>query len=61
VLADWITARDNPYFARNVVNRYVAYLLGHGLVEPIDDMRATNPPSNVELINALADDFVKSG
>jgi hypothetical protein len=61
VLADWIVARDNPYFARNVVNRYVAYLLGHGLVEPIDDMRATNPPSNVELMNALADDFVQHG
>jgi hypothetical protein len=61
ILADWIVARDNPYFARNVVNRYVAYLLGHGLVEPIDDMRATNPPSNVELMNALADDFVQHG
>jgi hypothetical protein len=61
VLADWITAGDNPYFARNVVNRYVAYLLGHGLVEPIDDMRATNPPSNPELMDALADDFIKSG
>jgi hypothetical protein len=61
VLADWITARDNPFFARNVVNRYMAYLLGHGLVEPIDDMRATNPPSNVELTNALAEDFVQHG
>jgi hypothetical protein len=61
VLADWITARDNPYFARNVVNRYVAYLLGHGLVEPIDDMRATNPPTNVELMDALAGDFVAHG
>jgi hypothetical protein len=60
-LADWLTARDNPYFARNVVNRYVAYLLGRGLVEPIDDLRATNPPSNVELMNALAPDFVKHG
>jgi hypothetical protein len=60
-LADWLTARDNPFFARNVVNRYVAYLLGRGLVEPIDDMRATNPPSNVELMNALAEDFAKSG
>jgi hypothetical protein len=61
VLADWIVAPDNPYFARNIVNRYVAYLLGRGLVEPIDDMRATNPPSNVELMDALADDFVKHG
>lgn len=61
VLADWITARANPYFARNIVNRYVAYLLGHGLVEPIDDMRATNPPSNPELMDALAEDFIKQG
>jgi hypothetical protein len=61
ILADWITARDNPYFARNVANRYLAYLLGHGLVEPIDDLRATNPPSNVELLDALANDFVQHG
>jgi hypothetical protein len=60
-LADWMTARDNRYFARNVVNRCVGYLLGHGLVEPIDDMRATNPPSNVALMDALADDFIQSG
>jgi hypothetical protein len=60
-LAAWLTARDNPYFARNVVNRYAGYLLGRGLVEPIDDLRATNPPSNPALLDALADDFVKSG
>jgi hypothetical protein len=59
-LAVWLTAPENPYFARNIVNRYVAYLLGRGLVEPIDDMRATNPPSNVALLDALATDFVKS-
>jgi hypothetical protein len=60
-LATWLTARDNRFFARNVVNRYFAYLMGRGLVEPIDDLRGTNPPSNVELMDALADDFVKSG
>jgi hypothetical protein len=60
-LAAWLTAPDNSYFARNIVNRYIAYLLGRGLVEPIDDMRATNPPSNVALMDALAADFVKSG
>jgi hypothetical protein len=60
-LAEWLTAKDNPYFARNIVNRYVAYLLGRGLVEPIDDMRATNPPSNVALMDALAAEFSKSG
>lgn len=60
-LADWLTAADNPYFARNIVNRYMAYLLGRGLVEPIDDMRATNPPSNVALMDALAADFIENG
>ncbi len=56
-LAKWLTAPENEMFARNIVNRYVAYLLGRGLVEPIDDMRSTNPPSNVALMDALAKDF----
>ncbi len=60
-LANWLTSPDNEFFARSVVNRYVGYLLGRGLVEPIDDMRSTNPPTNVALMDALADDFVKSG
>jgi hypothetical protein len=60
-LADWLTAPDNRLFARNLVNRYTDYLLGSGLVEPVDDVRATNPPSNEALMDALADDFVKSG
>jgi hypothetical protein len=60
-LADWLTSRDNEYFARNVVNRYMGYLLGRGLVEPIDDMRATNPPSNPALMSALAKEFRDSG
>jgi hypothetical protein len=60
-LAGWLTAPDNAFFARNIVNRYLAYLLGRGLVEPIDDMRATNPPTNVELMDALALDFARSG
>jgi hypothetical protein len=58
-LAEWMTAPDNPYFARNLVNRFWGYLMGRGLVEPLDDMRATNPASNPELLDALADDFVK--
>src|SRR5207244_11736503 len=45
-LAKWLASPQNELFARNIVNRYVGYLLGRGLVEPIDDMRATNPPSN---------------
>jgi hypothetical protein len=60
-LADWISTKDNPFFARNVVNRYVGYLLGRGLCMPIDDMRATNPPSNIPLMDALAQDFAGSG
>ena len=54
VLAAWMTRPDNPYFARNLANRVWAYLLGVGLVEPVDDVRGTNPPSNPELLAALA-------
>lgn len=57
-LAEWLTAPQNPFFARNIVNRFWGYLMGRGLVEPLDDMRATNPASNPELLDALADDFV---
>ena len=60
-LAEWLTRPDNPFFARAVVNRYVRSLLGVGLVEPVDDMRSTNPASNVALLDALAADFVKHG
>jgi hypothetical protein len=58
-LAEWMTAADNPFFARNIVNRFWGYCMGRGLVEPLDDMRATNPASNPELLDALAADFVK--
>ncbi|MFO0849542.1 MAG: DUF1553 domain-containing protein [Gemmataceae bacterium] len=57
-LADWMTAPANPLFARNIVNRFWGYLMGRGLVEPLDDLRATNPASNPELLDALAADFV---
>lgn len=60
-LAKWLTAPENDLFARNIVNRYFGYLLGRGLVEPIDDMRATNPSSNVALMEALAREFRSSG
>ena len=60
-LAEWLTAKDNGLFARNIANRYVGYLLGQGLVEPVDDMRSTNPPTNPELLDALAKHFVDSG
>jgi hypothetical protein len=53
-LAVWMTKPDNPYFARNLSNRVWAWMLGAGIVEPVDDVRATNPPSNPELLDALA-------
>jgi hypothetical protein len=61
VLADWVVSADNPYFARALVNRVWAELMGRGLVEPVDDLRATNPPSNGPLLEALAADFRKQG
>ena len=54
VLAAWMTDAKNPFFARNAANRVWAMLLGRGLVEPVDDVRATNPPSNPELLDGLA-------
>ncbi|MGF1582122.1 MAG: DUF1553 domain-containing protein [Gemmataceae bacterium] len=58
-LAKWMTAKENDYFARNLVNRFWGYYMGRGLVEPLDDLRATNPASNPELLDALAENFVK--
>ena len=52
-LAAWFTSGDNPWFARNMANRAWAHFMGRGLVEPIDDVRLTNPPSNPELLDAL--------
>ncbi len=60
-LADWLTQPDNPYFAPSLVNRTWYHLLGVGIVSPVDDFRATNPPSNPELLRSLSDDFVKHG
>jgi hypothetical protein len=59
-LADWLTGRDNPFFARALANRYWKHFFGRGLVEPEDDMRDTNPPTNPELLDALAKHFVDS-
>lgn len=60
-LAQWMTDADNPYFAKSFVNRLWGYLLGKGLIEPIDDIRAGNPPTNPELLDYLTDQFVDSG
>jgi hypothetical protein len=60
-LAAWITSPDNPFFARAQVNRIWFHLMGRGIVDPVDDFRATNPPSHPALLDALAKDFVASG
>ncbi|HEX8202660.1 MAG TPA: DUF1549 domain-containing protein, partial [Isosphaeraceae bacterium] len=57
-LVAWMVRADNPYFARAVVNRYWAHFLGRGIVDPLDDLRQTNPPSNPALLDALAADLV---
>jgi len=59
--ADWLVQPDNPYFAKMEVNRIWAQLFSRGIVDPIDDFRDSNPPCNPELLDALAQDFVKSG
>jgi len=60
-LATWLTTRNPRWLTRNIVNRYWGYLMGKGLVNPIDDLRETNPASNPELLDALADAFRASG
>lgn len=58
--ADWLTAKDNAFFARNMANRVWARMMGRGLVEPVDDFRATNPPSHPALLDDLAEHFIVS-
>jgi len=60
-LAQWLTSRDTPQFARTIVNRVWKHLLGRGLVEPVDDLRPTNPATHPALLDALAKDFVEHG
>ncbi|MBI3822649.1 MAG: DUF1553 domain-containing protein [Planctomycetes bacterium] len=59
-LVDWMANKDNPFFARAVANRYWSHFFGRGIVDPIDDMRVTNPPTNPELLDALAKELVDS-
>jgi Protein of unknown function (DUF1549)/Protein of unknown function (DUF1553) len=59
-LVDWMTAADNQFFARSLVNRYWKHFFSRGIVEPEDDMRVTNPASNPELLDGLAKHFVDS-
>lgn len=60
-LADWMGDKANPFFAKSLVNRYWKHFFKRGLIEPEDDIRDTNPPSNPELLDALAKHFVDSG
>jgi hypothetical protein len=60
-LAKWMTSRENEFFAKVQVNRLWAALMGRGLVEPVDDLRSTNPANNPELLDALAKEFVDTG
>jgi len=59
-LADWMAEESNPFFAKVLVNRYWKHFFKKGLVEPEDDLRDTNPPTNPELLDALAKHFIES-
>ncbi len=60
-LADWLVSKDNPFFAKAIVNRVWSYFLGRGIIDPVDDIRASNPPVNAPLLDALTKDFVEHG
>ena len=61
VFAEWLTKPENPFFARSLVNRTWGHLLGRGIVEPVDDFRESNPPSNAALLEELAKQFAANG
>jgi hypothetical protein len=58
---DWLTSKDNPLFAKSMANRVWSYFFGRGIIEPVDDIRASNPAVNPELLDALTEQFVQSG
>jgi hypothetical protein len=57
-LAEWMTRKDNPFLARAAVNRFWSHLFGRGIIDPVDDIRSSNPPVNAPLLDALTKDFV---
>ncbi len=61
VFASWLTASDNPFFAKTCVNRIWGHLMGRGIVEPVDDFRDSNPPSIAKLLDELSRQFVANG
>lgn len=58
---NWLTSKENPIFAKAMANRVWSYFFGMGIIDPVDDIRGSNPPSNPALLEALTEDFVKSG
>ncbi|WP_145195430.1 DUF1549 and DUF1553 domain-containing protein [Planctomycetes bacterium Poly30] len=60
-LSAWLTAPENPYFAKSYVNRVWSYFMGRGIIEPVDDIRAGNPASHPELLEELTEEFIASG
>jgi hypothetical protein len=56
-LVEWLTSKENPFFARAIANRFWSYFLGRGIIEPVDDIRASNPPVNESLLEALTKDL----
>ena len=58
---NWLTSKENPFFARSLVNRIWSYFFHRGIIDPVDDLRSTNPPINPRLLDALTNDFVASG
>jgi len=61
VLAKWLASDENPFFAKNMANIVWGHFMGVGIVEPVDDVRISNPPSNPELLDELGQRFAKSG
>jgi hypothetical protein len=60
-LAQWLTTKENPFFAKAIANRVWSYFLGKGIIDPVDDIRASNPPTNAALLDALTKDVVDHG
>ena len=60
-LADWLTSPENPYFAPAIANRVWSYFMGRGIIDPVDDIRASNQPVNADLLNALTADLIENG
>jgi hypothetical protein len=58
LLAEWLTSKNNPYFAKAIVNRVWSYFFARGIIDPVDDIRSSNPPINPELLTALTNDFI---